>query len=109
MNSSPYLEHDPVIIEAENHAYVDGSGYRRSDWDGRARPAPFPSGVFFLQNDKGKEKWPVTREKIDALRESFKAANPDENLVKRIKATGLYTPKRYRSKRDRNQNDNQSH
>ena len=100
LNSSPYLSHEPIVIEAEDHAYADGSGYRRSDWDGRARPAPFPSGVFFLQNEQGKEKWPVTQVKVDALRKSFMAANPDENLVKRIKSSGLYTPKKYRGNKD---------
>ena len=95
--ASPYLTHEPIVIQASDHSYADGSGYRRADWDGRARPAPFNTAVFFLQNEKGKEKWPLNESTEASLRQAFKSAVPDENLVKRQVKEGLYVPKKKRN------------
>lgn len=95
--ASPFLstpDGKPVVIEACDHCYLDGALSKRNHRI--ARPAPWASGVFFLQNKAGAEKWPVTDEGVAALRVAFRAETPDEDLKNRMEREGLYRPKRQR-------------
>jgi Phosphorylated CTD interacting factor 1 WW domain len=52
----------------QHHGYTEGKQWmRKSRW----RIASFDTSVFFLQNAAAAEKWPVTEEACDELREAF--------------------------------------
>ena len=56
------------VIDKFAHGYFEGSQHNRSN---RYRTANFDSSCFFLQNDAGAEKWPVTQEKLRRLSLAF--------------------------------------
>eukprot|EP01041_Mallomonas_annulata_P011759 gene11759-24658_t len=93
-----YLKYH-MIIPANEHIYCDGQQHCRPQ---EFRPAPFDSGVFFLQNKQGSHNWPMNVEKEAQLREAFARIKPSEWLVrKQQNQGGLYIPKTKRG--DRNQ------
>jgi len=100
--STPDSEPAPVFIEAHDHCYLDGTLYKRNDL--RARPAPFGSGVFFLQNDPGAAKWPVTREAVSDLKDAFAKVQPGEELRIRVEheVRSQEIPLHVMGKRERN-------
>jgi len=68
LNRSPYMRQTAVVPSTE-HAYITGSQHVDSQHVFKAVHA---TRVFFLQNDEGQSKWPVTPEKIHKLLASFK-------------------------------------
>ena len=61
------------IVAATEHSYCDGRQHG-SSIDERYRPAPFDTAVFFLQNEEGAKKWPLTSRSKAELIEAFAAA-----------------------------------
>ena len=79
-------------VAAAEHSYCDGGQHENSiiqDF----RPAPFDTAVFFLQNDAGSEKWPLSVESEARLRSAFAEAKPSPETLKNQRDRGLYVPK----------------
>ena len=58
------------------HYYCEGTQHRKLK--GRYRIASFNTSVFFLQNKAVQEKWPVTEQIVDEIRQAF-AMNPEND------------------------------
>jgi len=58
------------------HYYCEGTQHRKLK--GRYRIASFNTSVFFLQNKAAQEKWPVTEQIVDEIRQAF-AMNPEND------------------------------
>jgi len=60
------------LADSENHHYVTGLQHlavnTAESTNKRYWTLPFPTHVYFLQNEKGKAKWPVTQEIMDELK-----------------------------------------
>ena len=75
LNDSPHLtKHLLLSQKTDPHFYCEGTQHRRR---GRYRIATFDTSVFFLQNSKARDKWPVTDEIVEELTMAFRR-NPDE-------------------------------
>ena len=76
LNVSPHLtKHLLLSQKTDPHFYCEGTQHRRR---GRYRIATFDTSVFFLQNSKARDKWPVTDEIVEELTMAFRR-NPDED------------------------------
>jgi hypothetical protein len=96
--SSPFLTSDgPIMIDQDKHCYLDGATYQRHNM--RARPSPFGSGVFFLQNELGATKWPINEKTTKLLISAFSKAQPDADLKNRMDRDGPYVPKKVRNRK----------
>ena len=84
LQSCHYMGHHEWISQA-SHFYAEGTQHRRKD---RFRMASFDTSVFFLQNETAKIKWPVTKERIDKLREAF-TKNPDHEVEEKSNTTDI--------------------
>ena len=67
--SSPFLT-GRLSLQSHNHFYKNGMQHRLPRRN-RYRKSEFPSFVFFLQNDAGASRWPVTSTKLNLLRKAF--------------------------------------
>lgn len=59
------------------HYYCEGTQHRRLK--GRYRIASFNTSVFFLQNKAAEEKWPVTEQIVNEIKQAF-ARNPESDV-----------------------------
>ncbi len=76
LSKAKSLVHHLFLSQKENlHFYCEGTQHRRLK--GRYRVASFDTSVFFLQNRTGRNKWSVTEEMLDQLRNAF-GSNPEE-------------------------------
>ena len=76
LNDSPHLTKQLLLSQkTDPHFYCEGTQHRRR---GRYRIATFDTSVFFLQNSKARDKWPVTEEIVEELTMAFRR-NPDED------------------------------
>ncbi len=96
----------PLIIPQEEHTYVDEGSAENRRQSSRItvydeiknkyvtttetpemgityRLAAFDSALFVLQNDKGAKKWPVTKQKLNAIAEAWKQNAPSQSSVNR--------------------------
>ena len=93
--TSPYCT-GHVVVAAADHAYCDGHQHESSLASGTHlyRPAPFDTAVFFLQNEAGRARWPLTAAAEADLRRAFQEAQPPAEFVRRqAENGGLYVPK----------------
>lgn len=81
--SSSLVHHLFLSQKDDPHYYTEGTQHRRMK--GRYRMASFDTSVFFLQNHKAKEKWPITERMLQELRDAF-ALNPEGIKVSAAKA-----------------------
>ena len=82
------------IVAATEHSYCDGRQHG-SSIDERYRPAPFDTAVFFLQNEEGAKKWPLTSRSKAELIEAFAAARTTQESSE---VRDTYIPKFKRQK-----------
>jgi Phosphorylated CTD interacting factor 1 WW domain len=93
-----------IVVNAADHSYCDGAQHvgtasgpsivsAAPPSDVLYRPAPFDSAVFFLQNEAGHKKWPLTKEAEEELRSAFLQARPPEAMRKMNEDRGVYVPK----------------
>jgi len=83
------LVHHLFLSQKDNpHYYTEGTQHRRMK--GRYRMASFDTSVFFLQNHKAKEKWPITEMMLQELRNAF-ALNPEGKTFPGAKVAALKT------------------
>jgi hypothetical protein len=57
-----------LILRQGCHFYAEGTQYRRAS---TFRVASFDTSIFFFQNGKAKQKWPLTTEVFDELESAF--------------------------------------
>ena len=75
LSSASSLVHHLFLSQKDDpHFYTEGTQHRRLK--DRFRIASFDTSVFYLQNVAAKEKWPVTDESLQELKEAF-GSNPD--------------------------------
>ena len=86
-----------VNVEALEHSYQQADCYRRRKNEERLRASQFASSIFFLQNDAGASKWPVTDEIVDNIVNSFHENLPPESKIAKMRENGLYIPKNQRN------------
>jgi hypothetical protein len=67
--TSPYLT-GRLNLESNEHFYKYGMQHRLPKGK-RHRKAEFSSFIFFLQNEAGASRWPVTNGKLSVLRQAF--------------------------------------
>ena len=85
LSKASALSHHLLLSQKDDpHYYCEGTQHRR--FKGRYRIATFDTSVFFMQNAAAKDKWPITQEMLQELREAF-GSNPEES------STSLQTPK----------------
>jgi len=65
-----------LTIDAAKHGFFDGSQHESSSV---YRPSSFDSGIFFLQNEAGKAKWPATDEVIEEFCAAMAKAIPADD------------------------------
>ena len=87
LNSNFNMGH--FVVTAAEHSYCDGRQHDNSI-DEKYRPAPFDTAVFFLQNNQGAEKWPLTSDSKAELKKAFAAAKPSKESMQ---GKGIYIPK----------------
>ena len=83
-------------IEALEHSYQQADCYRRRSNE-QLRLSQFASSIFFLQNEAGAQKWPVTDEVVDSIINSFSENLPPESEIEKMREKGLYIPKSQRN------------
>ena len=84
-----------IDIDALEHSYQQADCYRRRSNE-RLRLSQFASSIFFLQNEAGAQKWPVTDEIVDSIVNSFNENLPPESEIEKMREKGLYIPKSQR-------------
>jgi len=69
LKESSYLTRHLLLSQkSDAHYYCEGTQHRRR---GRFRIATFDTSVFFLQNSKARDRWPVTDEILQDLTSAF--------------------------------------
>ncbi|ETO72570.1 hypothetical protein F441_11231 [Phytophthora nicotianae CJ01A1] len=82
-----------LLIPQKQHGYCEGKQQiRKTRW----RIASFDTSVFFWQNSKACNKWPVTEKKLESLKLAFKSKQADERDALGLRKSG----KRVRSAKD---------
>ncbi|KAL3674039.1 hypothetical protein V7S43_001721 [Phytophthora oleae] len=82
-----------LLIPQKQHGYCEGKQQiRKTRW----RIASFDTSVFFWQNSKATNKWPVTEKKLESLKLAFKSKQADERDALGLRKSG----KRVRSAKD---------
>eukprot|EP00117_Sycon_ciliatum_P001924 scpid53179/ scgid2600/ Phosphorylated CTD-interacting factor 1 len=76
MDRSKFLRSHSVL-PARDHVYRSGKQHLITSTRQLNFTASFGTEVFFLQNEAGKRKWPVTDAKMDALRKAFAAPDSE--------------------------------
>lgn len=74
-NASSLIHHLFLSQKDDVHYYCEGTQHRRLK--GRYRVASFDTSVFFMQNQAGKKKWPITEEMLQQLKDAF-GSNPED-------------------------------
>ena len=72
LKDSDHLSHH-VEIAQESHYYAEGTQYRRKE---QYRIASFDTSVFYLQNRVAAERFPITKDGVDALLKAFATTEP---------------------------------
>jgi phosphorylated CTD-interacting factor 1 len=86
-------------LRAGAHGFVAGAQHLRPD---KVVPSAAATSVVFLQNDAGAKRWPVTSEKIDAVKEGFRGGlKARRRTVGRPRARREPTPPRSSGTRTR--------
>lgn len=75
MNNSSFNVTE-FILAGNNHQYVKGNSQKLST--NKYFTAPFDTKVYFLQNDAGVRKWPVTHQKINLLKKLVNEQNEND-------------------------------
>ena len=78
MDDSPYTREN-ILVNGHEYAYVVGDQHTASS---RYFSLPFDTRVYFLQNELGAKKWPITPQHIEHFRASL-ATPLDKQLKKR--------------------------
>ncbi|KAE8880246.1 hypothetical protein PF005_g20885 [Phytophthora fragariae] len=92
LNASRYNQ-THLLVPQKQHGYCEGKQQiRKTRW----RIASFDTSVFFWQNSKACNKWPVTEEKLESLKSAFKSKQADERDALGLRKSG----KRVRSAKD---------
>ncbi|KAI9996121.1 hypothetical protein PInf_013302 [Phytophthora infestans] len=82
-----------LLIPQKQHGYCEGKQQiRKTRW----RIASFDTSVFFWQNSKACNKWPVTEKKLEGLKQAFRSKQADERDTLGLRKSG----KRIRSAKD---------
>lgn len=82
-----------LLIPQKQHGYCEGKQQiRKTRW----RIASFDTSVFFWQNSKACNKWPVTEKKLESLKRAFKSKQAEERDALGLRKSG----KRVRSAND---------
>lgn len=76
------------LIAKADHGFCDGAQHQRRD---RYRDSPYDTAIFFLQNPKGSVKWPVTKKKVQLLRNAMAQGVPSTSMRARQVASGKGT------------------
>ena len=84
------------MVPDESHSYIDGASFKKGA-DRKYRVALFDSAVFFLQNSKAAELWPVTSETLESLLRSFES---NDSLIA-SDTSGSFTREKYVPKKFR--------
>uniref|UniRef100_M4B1W7 PCIF1 WW domain-containing protein n=1 Tax=Hyaloperonospora arabidopsidis (strain Emoy2) TaxID=559515 RepID=M4B1W7_HYAAE len=86
-----------LLIPQKQHGYCEGKQQiRKTRW----RIASFDTSVFFWQNAKACNKWPVTAEKLESLKRAFRSKQVEERDALGLCKSG----KRARSAQDTSKN-----
>ncbi|KAG7388046.1 mRNA (2'-O-methyladenosine-N(6)-)-methyltransferase [Phytophthora pseudosyringae] len=82
-----------LLIPQKQHGYCEGKQQiRKTRW----RIASFDTSVFFWQNSKACNKWPLTEKKLESLKRAFKSKQASERDALGLRKSG----KRVRSAKD---------
>eukprot|EP00644_Phytophthora_capsici_P006038 jgi/Phyca11/539151/estExt2_Genewise1Plus.C_PHYCAscaffold_21059 len=74
-----------LLIPQKQHGYCEGKQQiRKTRW----RIASFDTSVFFWQNSKATNKWPVTEKKLESLKLAFKSKQADERDALGLRKSG---------------------
>jgi len=74
-----------VLLQAQQHGYVEGSQHKLST---RFKTSYFDTSVFVLQNEGGRETWPVTEEVVWELERACKSKHEAETAARRGEGGG---------------------
>jgi hypothetical protein len=69
-----------VLLQAQQHGYVEGSQHKLPT---RFKTSYFDTSVFVLQNEEGREAWPVTEEVVWELERACTSKHEAETLARR--------------------------
>ncbi|TMW60419.1 hypothetical protein Poli38472_000461 [Pythium oligandrum] len=84
LHASRYNQQD-MIVAQKDHGYCEGKQQiRKTRW----RIASFDTSVFFWQNAKATQKWPVTKAAMDDLREAFRSKQAEERETLGLRNSG---------------------
>lgn len=74
-----------VLLQAQSHGYVEGSQHKLPT---RFKTSYFDTSVFVLQNEAGKEAWPVTEEAVRELERACQSKHEAETAARRGEGGG---------------------
>ena len=84
LNKSSY-NRKHLLVPQKEHGYCEGKQHiRRTRW----RIASFDTSIFFWQNLKASQKWPITATMIAELKRAFQSKQARERVALRLKKTG---------------------
>ncbi|CEG36430.1 Phosphorylated CTD interacting factor 1, WW domain [Plasmopara halstedii] len=84
LNASRYNQRH-VLIPQKQHGFCEGKQQlRKTRW----RIASFDTSIFFLQNSKACNQWPVTDQKLKLLKQAFKSKQADERDALGLRRSG---------------------
>jgi len=102
LKNAKYYKHS-FIVSSTNHTYCDGAFHKQpkvldESNASKYRPAPFDTGIVIFANEMGIEKWPITAEAEESIKQAFSAAKPSLASLERSQQKGKYIPKSLRQK-----------
>ena len=65
-----------IKLDAGKHGFVAGGQHLRPD---RVTPSAAATSLFFLQNDAGAQRWPVTKDRLSAVRRGFRGDDAEDD------------------------------
>merc|ERR1719321_2450365 len=95
-----------VLLSDRDHGFLDGSQHMRKD---RNRQAQHSTSIFFLQNEAGMKKWPVSKNLVGALKAAFAKGVPTDAQAERMQLRDMrakYNNKKWKFELERTMRTN---
>ena len=74
---------DPIQLDADAHAYVDGAAHLKSEAADRLRPSSFGTTIVALQTSAAAQRWPCDAALRGELVAAFRESLPSESELKK--------------------------